>query len=149
MAATVYFWDSGVGHAAIRVNGPDGSFDLSWHPQDKRMGSGINGPHRRADLTAELAETPPRHELVLEGLDEVAMVAWERDLTLSNYQFFNNNCAHLVALALDAGKADIAIQSWTRRWYVRDQVLVWSPQEVFKYAQAAHEGLVHSRVLPA
>ena len=87
----------------------------------------------------------PDHTVMLDGLDEERILAWWRKFNVPSrdWSTFGQNCATTVGRGLMAGGADdysLGASGWWHSWNT-----VWQPNDVLRFAQEVHHGLVGKR----
>lgn len=153
---TVHVWQfrgkaEAWGHASMSV----GSAYVSWWPESPgAVPSGIHpniyksSPYRNRSFRDDVRDEGqmPDHNVVLNGLDEQAIVRWwaglglvweGRELAgpLQPWSTLDRNCSTVVAEGLRVGGGD-RFSSWWDSWN-----LVWTPADVLRYATEIERGL--------
>ena len=151
---TVYIWNMTsvlhVGHAALKIAGSGGrAIYVSWWPVNPEgrissriptfttIAAGIGGvqasPHLNLVEDVNGEGKMPDYQVQVHGLDDSRMRdAWRLWLNSHQYLVWNSSCATTVSGILRAGGGDM-YASWPG-W------LVWTPNEVGRYAQAINLG---------
>jgi hypothetical protein len=171
---TVFVWsfrgkNEAWGHAALQC----GSAYVSWWPANPGQApSGLSqaairafGQRTPVALRSVYASVPilarrfehdvrdeggqPDQRIVLEGMDESAVVEWWRAFSLDEgraagpprpWHTTQLNCSTVVAHALNAAGGD-RYAAWFHTWN-----MVWTPRDVLRYAESIRHGLMRSRL---
>lgn len=93
---------------------------------------------------------PPDHRVILEGLDEAAILDWWQGLGLTRngapyqgplpaWHMTNMNCSTVVATALVKGGGERYAGGWSS-WN-----LIWTPNDVLRFALSIQRGLAGAK----
>jgi hypothetical protein len=139
---------SKMGHASMHV----GRTYISWWPQGRDRKyylptdsvplysvSHIDQRSYADDVEAE--EKEPAHTIHLQGLDEARVLDWweEYNDLKAEWTTLGKNCSTTVGRGLMSGGGDdyaLGLKGWFYSWN-----MVWTPDNVLKYATAIHRGL--------
>lgn len=154
---TVFIWNyqgksERWGHASMQV---DQTYISWWPAKEGRVRSEIHpdiysvdpirSRSKKADEEAE--GSAPDHTIHINGLDDTAIKAWWKSLSLNDengrelpgpiqqWDTFKRNCSTVVSTGLRVGGGD-KYSTWYKSWN-----LVWTPSDVLQYANSIHHGI--------